>query len=217
VARKQISVLIADVHTACRSGLRQLLEDAGFNVVGAASDVEGLEPILQSDLPSVLLLAYNTLPAAAVDFFADFGRRHPDTRIVLLLSDADDLPVRDMVQAGMMSVILKSEPASTIVRAVKTAVTDGATFSRKVLEELIADSAPSVFPDSNVELTQRELELLQLLVFGNHNHEIAELLSLSVKTVEKHLGLLYAKLEVKNRAAAAAWYIHHQRKNDSPD
>ncbi|HEY1408005.1 MAG TPA: response regulator transcription factor [Promineifilum sp.] len=217
MAGKENSVLIADVYTACRSGLRQLLEAARFRVVGEAGDAGELEMSLEVNRPSVLLIAYNMSPEEGVEFFADLGRRFPGTRIVLLLPDAEDLPVRDLVQAGVLGLIQKSEPESIIVRAVRTAFVNGTTFSRQVLEKLIGDSPPSSFSDSDVDLTQRELELLQLLSFGNHNHEIAVFLNLSVKTVEKYLSLLYAKLEVKNRAAAAAWYIRRQESKGYPD
>jgi len=208
-----ISVLLADAHTSSCLWLYQLLTESGFNLIAEAAGAEEVELLLQTHRPLVLLLAGNILPEASVPFLASLRHRYPDTQIVLLLAEIDTLPVQEMVQAGVVGVMVKREPADTIVRAVRAAASGSASFSQEVLTRLIEESLASA-PENEVKLTSHELELLHLLATEKSNQQIAQALNVTPKAVEKQLTLLYNKLGVGSRVGAAVWYTLRRMKGE---
>lgn len=201
------SLLLADANTCSCIGLRHLLTNAGFHVVAETRHLNELDSLLQIHRPHLLLLASNLpLPDAPAIFLAGLRQCYPETAVVLLLDHHNNWPLRELADAGISGLIAKTESGSAIVQMVR-AVAPGSVV---ISPELLARMAPP--PDAltpDVTLTMQEQQLLQLLCADKSNLEIAQALNLSRKGVEKRLTALYARLGVKTRTGAAAWYMEH--------
>jgi DNA-binding NarL/FixJ family response regulator len=201
-----IRVLLVDDHPALRVGLRVLLDQApDIEVVGEAGDsaealaaVAGLRPdvvVLDCQLPG----EGGTAVAQAVQ------ARGWGTRILALSSYADDGYVRGMVEAGALGYLLKDEAPAAIVAAVRAAAQGQSWFSAEIAFKIAAWERGEL-PGG---LTERELEVLQLIAAGLSNKEIAQQLYITVRTANFHVGNILRKLDAVSRVEAAVWAKEH--------
>jgi len=200
----KISVLLVDDHTLVRRGFRRILEDAPeLEVVGEASD--GDEAIrLARELSPQLILMDCALPgtgglAATRKILADA----PETAILMLSMHAEDTLVRQALQAGAKGYILKSAVDMELVTAIK----------RVMAGEIVLDPQlqPSVAlkGERNYGLTPREMEILQLIVDGESNKEIAARLGLSANTVAVHRANIMDALGIHKTAELVVYAIRN--------
>lgn len=196
-----ISLLIVDDHPVVRDGLRGMFASApGFRVLGeAANGVEALERAAALD-PDVILMDLRMPGGGGVDAIRELSRRGARARVLVLTTydtDSDTLPA---IEAGATGYLLKDAPRDELFTAVRAAAEGRTVLSPAVASRLVsAVRAPASGP-----LSAREREVLALVAKGSSNREIARELFISEATVKTHLTHLYAKLGVKDRAAAVA-------------
>ncbi|MFB7337322.1 response regulator transcription factor [Streptomyces adustus] len=196
-----ISLLIVDDHPVVRDGLRGMFDSApGFTVVGeAVNGVEAVELAAALD-PDVILMDLRMPGGGGVDAIAELTRRRARARVLVLTTydtDSDTLPA---IEAGATGYLLKDAPRDELFTAVRAAAEGRTVLSPAVASRLVsAVRAPGGEP-----LSAREREVLALVARGTPNREIARELFISEATVKTHLTHLYAKLGVKDRAAAVA-------------
>ncbi|MGX1547522.1 response regulator [Streptomyces adustus] len=196
-----ISLLIVDDHPVVRDGLRGMFDSApGFRVVGeAVNGVEAVELAAALD-PDVILMDLRMPGGGGVDAIAELTRRRARARVLVLTTydtDSDTLPA---IEAGATGYLLKDAPRDELFTAVRAAAEGRTVLSPAVASRLVsAVRAPGGEP-----LSAREREVLALVARGTPNREIARELFISEATVKTHLTHLYAKLGVKDRAAAVA-------------
>ncbi|MFJ9820605.1 response regulator [Streptomyces sp. NPDC101151] len=196
-----ISVLIVDDHPVVRDGLRGMFDAApGFHVLGEASDgAEALERAAALD-PDVILMDLRMPGGGGVDAIAELTRRNARAKVLVLTTydtDSDTLPA---IEAGATGYLLKDALPDELFTAVRAAAEGRTVLSPAVASRLVhAVRAPG-----NEPLSAREREVLTLVAKGTSNREIARELFISEATVKTHLTHLYAKLGVKDRAAAVA-------------
>ncbi|MFD0212195.1 response regulator [Streptomyces hirsutus] len=196
-----VSVLIVDDHPVVRDGLRGMLEAApGFRVLGeAANGVEALERAAALD-PDVVLMDLRMPGGSGVDAIRELARRGARAEVLVLTTydtDSDTLPA---IEAGATGYLLKDAPREELFAAVRAAAEGRTVLSPAVASRLVsAVRAPAAEP-----LSAREREVLALVARGTSNREIARELFISEATVKTHLTHLYAKLGVRDRAAAVA-------------
>lgn len=192
----KISVLLADDHNIFSAGLRALMDDYDdLEVVGEARD--GAEAIARvAELrPDVVLMDIAMPGMNGIDATREIRERFPETRVLVLTQHEERWYVMALLRAGASGYILKRALAPDLVEAVRT-VARGQVFlhsdaSRAVLDEIREPVEP---------LTPREAEILHHIVDGKTSPQIAEVLDLSVKTVEWHRGNLMSKLGAHNAA-----------------
>ena len=201
-----INVLIADDHNLVREGLRALLEKSSdIKVVGEAST--GLEAVekVSSLKPDVVVMDLS-MPRLdglqATERIRDLGL---GTAVVIVSMHSDTTMVRQLVQNGAKGYLLKDALSEELVMAVRSA-SRGRLFLSPTISESVTDLLMSPQSDSGATisgdlLTSREKEVLQLISEGNTNAAIAQILSISVKTVEKHRSNLMSKLQVNDLAS----------------
>ncbi|MFB7595089.1 response regulator [Streptomyces sp. NPDC056160] len=198
-----ISLLIVDDHPVVRDGLRGMFEAAcGFTVLGEASGgAEAVEKAAALD-PDVVLMDLRMPGGAGVDAIRELTRRGARAKVLVLTTydtDSDTLPA---IEAGATGYLLKDAPREELFTAVRAAAEGRTVLSPAVASRLVsAVRAPA--PGSE-PLSAREREVLVLVARGTSNREIARELFISEATVKTHLTHLYAKLGVKDRAAAVA-------------
>jgi DNA-binding NarL/FixJ family response regulator len=199
-----ISLLVADGHPVVRDGLRGVFEgDPGFTVAGEAGDgAQAVDRAIALGV-DVVLMDLRMPRMGGVEAIRLLRGRAPAIRVLVLTtfdSDADVLPA---IEAGATGYLLKDAPRDELVRAVRAAHQGQAVLAPSVAQKLIGHvRAPAAA--SRDMLTERELEVLRLVAAGTTNREAAKRLFISEATVKTHLLHLYAKLGVRDRAAAVA-------------
>jgi two-component system, NarL family, response regulator NreC len=200
-----IRILLADDHIVMRRGLRLLIEtQPGFAVVAEASD--GLEAVeqAQATTPDVAVLDIAMPNLNGVGAAQRIHEMNPDIAIVILSMHADEGYVLRVLRAGARGYVLKDSAEGDLIEAIRR-VSSGKTFfspeiSRMLAEDYVREIRTHGFVDSYELLTSREKEILQLLVQGKSNKEIAALWNLSPYTVETHRRNLHEKLNLRNFA-----------------
>lgn len=198
---QQIRILLADDHTIIRSGLRLLLEQQpDFRVVAEASDGREAVELVSKHHPEVAVLDIGMPQLNGIEATRLIAAKEPHTHVVILSMHADESYVLKALKAGASGYILKNSAEADLIRAVRT-VADGKSFFSPVIGKLLLEDYVRQVRDKHVEdsydlLTPREREILQLLAEGKTNKEVANLLQLSVYTVDAHRSNLLKKLNL---------------------
>ncbi|MER5266462.1 response regulator transcription factor [Actinosynnema sp. NPDC002837] len=194
-----IRVVIVDDHPVVRDGLRGMLASAGdVDVVGEAADGAEAVTVVRALRPDVVLM---DLRMPGVDGVTAIERlRGCPTKVLVLTTYDTDSDVLPAIKAGATGYLLKDTPRDELFRAVRSAARGEAVLSPSVATRLVGQvRQPMAEP-----LSDREVEVLGLIARGCTNREAAAKLFISEATVKTHLVHVYAKLGVKDRAAAVA-------------
>jgi NarL family two-component system response regulator YdfI len=203
-----IRLLIADDHLIVRQGLRLILEtEDGFELVGEATD--GAEAVqLAGELhPDVILMDLRMPGMDGLTAIEQLAKTQPEIAIVILTTfNEDDLMVRGL-RAGAKGFLLKDTDRETLFDSIRAAARGETLLKPDVMTRLLAQTQPPSGAKSqpeNIDLTEREMEVLQAAAQGKTSKEIAFALGISERTIKAHLGSIYQKLGVDSRAAAIA-------------
>ena len=208
-----IHVLIADDHELVRRSLAALLEDdSQISQVWQVSSVsEAIDGVLKHK-PDVLILDIEFPPSAhsgtQVDVFhaADEIRRlSPSTKIVIISGKSDDYYIESALRVDARGYVSKSDDPKHVLNAVHAVVKGKGYFSPTILERLAVVRGGSHKVRSEL-LTTREWDTLAYLSEGNSKKEIAQLLSVSVKTIEKHTQSIMDKVDIHDRVKLSNWF-----------
>jgi two-component system response regulator NreC len=198
---KEIRILLADDHNVMRAGLKVLLEKhAGFRVVSEASDGhQAVENALASK-PDVVILDIAMPKLSGIEAAARISAQLTQTAIIILSMHSDEGYVFRALKSGARGYLLKDSAESDLVEAIK-AVSEGKAFFSPEISKVLADDYVREIRVRGAEdgydlLTPREREVLQLLVEGRSNKDIAGILKLSLYTVETHRKNLQTKLNL---------------------
>ena len=203
-----ITIVLADDHTLVRSGLRMLLEsEAGMHVVAEAGEVGDAERSVLEFEPDVLVLDLSMPGGSSLDAIPRITEASPATAVVVLTMQEDPAFAREALRAGARGYVLKQAASGELVQAIRTAA-GGGTWLSPSLGALLA-AAPDGRVGVLAELSDREVEVLSLIALGHTNNEIADLLHLSVRTVETHRGHIQQKLGVSTRAQLVRYALDH--------
>ena len=198
---KQIRILLADDHTIIRSGIKLLLEQqADFKVVAEANDGREAVDLVTKVHPDVAVLDIGMSQLNGIDATRQIVAAEPATRIVILSMHSDEGYVLRALKAGARAYILKNSAEADLIRAIRS-VADGKSFFSPVISKMLLEDYVRQIRDKQVEdsydlLTPREREILQLLAEGRTNKEVANILHLSVYTVDAHRGNILQKLNL---------------------
>ena len=204
-----IRVMLVDDHNVVRSGLATFLrayED--LQLVGEAKN--GLEAVnlCREKKPDVILMDL-IMPemdgiAATRAILADY----PEIKIVAMTSFEEEELVQGVLAAGAISYLLKNVTSDELAKAIRDAVSGRSTLSPEAARVLVQATRPTEQPW--LELTEREMEVLNLVVQGQSNRQIADAMFISVATVKAHVSNILSKLQVSSRAEAIAYAIKHK-------
>jgi len=204
-----IRVMLVDDHNVVRSGLATFLK-AYEDLELVAEAHNGLEAVrlCPERKPDVILMDL-MMPemdgiAATRAILAD----HPEIRIIAMTSFEEDTLVQGVLAAGAISYLLKNVTANELVKAIRDAVLGKSTLSPEAAKVLIQATRPMKQP--LVDLTEREQEVLNLVVQGQSNQQIAESLVISITTVKAHISNILSKLGVTSRTEAIAYALRHK-------
>jgi len=205
---EKIAILIVDDHAVVRQGLRTFLElHDEIQVVGEASN--GAEAVDQTRRlqPDVVLM---DLVMPGMDGIAATSRIRalsPGTKVIALTSFSGEEKVFGAIRAGASGYLLKDISPSDLAKAIQAAHQGKAHLHPQIAKKLMDEFADQAKDPSHNELTERELEVLNLIAQGLSNREIAKELRISVKTVKTHVSNILGKLHVADRTQAAIYAI----------
>ena len=209
-----INVLIADDHTVLRDGLRLILEASGdIKVTAVAGD--GLEAIRLVDQhrPDIVLMDIGMPQLNGIEATRRIKEKHPSVQIVILSMQSTSEDIFRALQAGAIGYLLKESAGAELVVAVRAAHARRRYLSRKVddilIDSYINERRASEGKSPLEQLSPREREVLQLVAEGNSSSEIAEMLYLSVKTIETYRSRLMQKLGIKDLPSLVKFAIQH--------
>lgn len=199
----KLRVFLVDDHAVVRAGLRALLAiQPGMEVVGEAGDGRQALQRTHSCGADVVVMDISMPGLNGIDVTSQIQHRCPDTRVIALSIHEETSYLRSLLAAGASGYVLKRSAADTLVTAIHT-VAGGAIFLDPALSGSIADvfTGRVSSGSSHAALSEREAGVLQLIAQGYSNKEIAERLSLSVKTVETYKARGMQKLNLDSRVA----------------
>jgi two-component system response regulator NreC len=205
-------ILIADDHGVLRAGLRALLKaEPRLDVVGEAADGEEALRLASALRPDIVLMDISMPDCGGIEATRRLRELLPDVRVLILTVHDDKSMVQEAIQAGAAGYILKRAAESDLVNAIQ-AVSRGDMYVHLPMTRALQAEATALAAASEVAvetLTPREIEVLRLIARGHTNRQIANLLTLSVRTVESHRANLMDKLDLHSRVELVRYAAQH--------
>ncbi|HSM31058.1 MAG TPA: response regulator transcription factor [Woeseiaceae bacterium] len=205
-------ILIVDDHALLREGLRSLLSaEPGMSVVGTAEDAESGIAKIDSLNPDVVLTDLAMPETGDVDAIREIRNAHPEVRIIALTFHKEDSYILAALQAGADGYIVKDDSRDELVIAIRSVLGGKNYLSPSICDRVIAGflsagEKKKLEPSWHV-LTRRERQVVKMIAQGKKTREIAEELSLSPKTVEKHRTNMMNKLDLHSVSAVTVFAI----------
>ncbi len=197
----ELRVLLVDDHAILRDGIRTLLErQADIEVIGEAAN--GREAIAQVGAlrPDIVLMDISMPEMNGLEATRQIAHLYPGVRILILTQHDNPEFINPILQAGASGYVLKKSGGRELINAIREVYEQGAflepTVTRQLLDEFARSGKKTAAPA--VHLTQREKDVLHLLITGKSNKEIAYFLNISPKTVSVHRSNIMKKLDVRN-------------------
>lgn len=204
-----IRVMLVDDHTMVRRGLATFLKVFDdLELVGEAADGETAIQLCAQTLPDVILMDMVMPDMDGVTATGIIRQRFPTVQVIALTSFKEQRLVQDALQAGAIGYLLKDVSAEKLAQAIRAAHAGHSTLSPEAAQALV--QAATRPPAPGHDLTEREQDVLVLMVAGLNNTKIAEELVVSPSTVKSHVSNILAKLGVSGRTEAVAVAVRHQ-------
>jgi DNA-binding NarL/FixJ family response regulator len=210
---EKLRVVIADDHPVYRQGLARLLVESGIDVVAEAGN--GLEAItaVEQHAPDVVVVDLNMPGLSGVEVTRRLIERTPSSRVLVVSVSAQEDDVTEAILAGASGYVLKEGPVEEVVAGIEAAAAGESLISPRIASMLLRKVRDRSVPEVEAPtppLSERELEVLQLVAQGKANHEIGEALFIGQSTVRNHISSILMKLQVENRVQAAVRAVRNR-------
>lgn len=209
--KDKLRILLVDDHQVVRMGLRFVLDEMpDVQLVGEAGSAD--EAFAQCRLlqPDVVIMDIKMPGKSGIEACREIVAQWPDIQVIMLTSFVDDSLIADAIQAGAAGYVLKGVSTDELVRALDAVRKGDALLDPAITQRVLAmmrHQGPRENPFG--ELTKRELVVLSLVAQGKTNKEIAEVLTLSEKTIRNNVSIILSKMNASNRIEAAMFAMEH--------
>lgn len=205
-----IKIMLVDDHDLVRTGIKRLLEDvSGIDTIGeATSGEEALNLICESD-PDVVLMDINMPGIGGLEATRKLLQRKPELKIIVVTMHDDDLFPQRVLKAGAMGYVTKGAKIEEIVRAIHDVMAGRRYITPDIAQQMVLSKFDGDKRTPFDSLSERELQVLLMLMDGQTVTAISDKLSLSPKTVSTYRARLYAKLNVQNDIELARLALLH--------
>src|SRR6266404_475591 len=201
-----VRILLVDDHALVRQGLRSLLVQEGFSVVGEAAD--GLEAVekIRALSPDIVVMDISMPAQNGLNVAREVHKCFPQVKVILLSQHTEDMYIADALEACVAAYVLKSQASSDLVHAIHQ-VSSGKVYYSPDISAAVLAASKAKTDDKPDSLTLRERQVLQLIAEGKTTRDVASLLFISVKTAETHRPRLMQKLDIHETASLVRYAI----------
>ncbi|HTI68364.1 MAG TPA: response regulator transcription factor [Candidatus Limnocylindria bacterium] len=210
---KRITVLLADDHTIVREGFRHMLElEADFEVIGDAADGRQAVALAVKLRPNVVLMDIAMPRLNGLEATRQVLKALPSAKVIILTSHNDDARVETAINSGAAGFLFKQTSALEVCQAIREVHRGKTVFSPAIAKRInrlhphLSDRTEALKP-SLTQLTSRQMEVLQLIAEGKANKQVAAMLGIGIKTVEKHRGYVMQKLDIHDTAGLTRYAV----------
>lgn len=207
----KIRILLADDHTILREGIRSLIEDEpDMEVVGEAEDGISVVKLADSLKPDVILMDLAMPLLNGLEATRQIRKNSPNAKVLILTMHENEEYIRQVLGAGAMGYILKDAAARELLGSIRSVHRGEVVLSPAITRLIVTDYlrwGDLSTQDSSDGLTDRERQILQLIAEGYTNKQIADILSISIKTVQAHRLNLMKKLDLHDRGELIKYAI----------
>jgi len=205
-----IKVVLAEDHHVVRAAVATLLtKEPDIVVVGEVAEGDALMEVLEEIKPDVLVLDAHMPGHKVVQSAKMLQKNCPDVKILVLSAYNRREYVVGLLSAGAAGYVLKDDPPEMLVQAVRKVAAGGEWISPRVAKVLVK-SVRHEEKSATTALTDREMDVLELMARGHKNEEIADKLVITTQTVKNHVRSIFRKLGVKTRVEAVLYAIHNK-------
>lgn len=211
---KKIKILVVDDHKIIRDGISSLLHDQPeYLVVAEASNGREALAVLAKTKIDIAIVDINMPVMNGIDCTREINEKFEDTRVIALTMHSEEIYLTKMIEAGAVGYILKNLGKKELLSALSAVVEGKHYYSPEITLAVIKELTnprKAKDQDAKIELTAREMEVLELIVREHSNQEIADKLSISVRTVDAHRRNLLEKTRVRNTAGLVKYSINNK-------
>ena len=211
---KKIKILVVDDHKIIRDGISALLHDQPeYLVVAEASNGREALAVLAKTKIDIAIVDINMPVMNGIDCTREINEKFEDTRVIALTMHSEEIYLTKMIEAGAVGYILKNLGKKELLSALSAVVEGKHYYSPEITLAVIKELTnprKAKEQDAKIELTAREMEVLELIVREHSNQEIADKLSISVRTVDAHRRNLLEKTRVRNTAGLVKYSINNK-------
>ena len=203
-----VRLLIADDHDVIRAGLAEMLKGSDVEVVALAANGKECLTKVEEHQPDVVLLDVRMPDGDGLEILEKVQQKSPNSKVVMLSFDDSPIHIARAKALGASDYVLKRSPGSVILETIQAAASGKSPAAcgelRRIAEMM---NTRKVIVDDQIQLTQRESQVLRHLALGLSNKEIGRALEISVETVKEHVQNVLRKLAVNDRTKAAVWAV----------
>lgn len=209
----KITVLLADDQTLIRDGLKAILKaGSDINIIGEASNGKQAIEVASKRNPDVVLMDIRMPEMDGVEATRIIKQNQPEIKVIILTTFDDDDYIIKAMSYGASGYLLKDMESEGLITAIKSSMKGNVILPGKVAEKLTARLNKSMNSSKSIEsedFTEREMEIIHLMVKGKSNAEISSQLYLSTGTVKNYISQIYMKIDVKDRSNAIIYFKNH--------
>lgn len=205
----KINILIVDDHQLIIEGLKSvLINEVDFNVVACAKSGYESIRICDNQAVDVILMDYSMPGINGDESTRQIISKHPNTKVIAITMHGDIVHLNKMIHAGAVGYLLKSAKSEEIVSSIRKVMNGGTYFSSEI-KIVDTPNESSTIEELDIKLSEREIEVISLISKGKTNIEIAELLNISSRTVQKHRSNAMEKIGVSNFSGVLRYAFAH--------
>lgn len=209
-----INIAVVDDHKIVRDGIRSMLdEQPGYEIIAEAGNGKEIIRLCESQEFDIIIMDITMPEMDGIEAARVLTKKYPQTKILALTMLNKDQHIRNMINAGASGYVLKSTGRQELLKALNALINNQYYFSddatKSILSELVNPNIVSAQYSEEVHITDREREVLQLIVDEFTNQEIADHLHISVRTVDAHRRNLLQKIGAKNTAGLVKYALEH--------